>query len=100
MDGLPTHKTKLVKDYVQSTQGRLMLHVLPGYALELNPDERVWLHLGERLLSHRLLDGYDAILEDCCEAWNALTPKCIRSLIHSPGSSGPLHKVGGIICSR
>jgi hypothetical protein len=30
MDGLPTHKTKLAKDYVQSTQGRLMLHVLPG----------------------------------------------------------------------
>jgi hypothetical protein len=30
MDGLPTHKTKLVKDYVQSTQGRLTLHVLPG----------------------------------------------------------------------
>ncbi len=39
VDGLPAHKTKLVKDYVQSTQGKLTLYILPGYALELNPDE-------------------------------------------------------------
>jgi transposase len=42
VDGLPAHKTKLVKDCVLSTQGRLTLHVLPGYAPELNPDEAVW----------------------------------------------------------
>ena len=42
VDGLPAHKTKLVKDYVQSTKGRLTLHFLPGYAPELNPDELVW----------------------------------------------------------
>jgi hypothetical protein len=28
-------------DYVASTEGRLTLHFLPGYALELNPDELV-----------------------------------------------------------
>ena len=39
VDGLPAHKTKLVKDYVQSTKGRLNLHFLPGYAPDLNPDE-------------------------------------------------------------
>ena len=36
-DGLPAHKTKLVKEYVASTEGRLTLHFLPGYAPELNP---------------------------------------------------------------
>jgi transposase len=45
VDGLPAHKTKLVKDYVQSTEGRLQLHFLPGYAPELNPDELVWSHV-------------------------------------------------------
>ena len=35
IDGLPAHKTRLVKDYVQSTEGRLTLHFLPGYAPEL-----------------------------------------------------------------
>jgi hypothetical protein len=29
-DGLPAHKTKVVKTYVASTQGRLTLHFLPG----------------------------------------------------------------------
>ena len=57
---------------------------LPPYAPELNPVERVWLHLRERFLSHRVLDGYDAIVEACCEAWNALTPERIRSLTAFP----------------
>jgi transposase len=43
-DGLPAHKTKAVKTYMASTQGRLTLHMLPGYAPELNPDELVWSH--------------------------------------------------------
>ena len=45
VDGLPAHKTKLVRDYVASTKGRLTLHFLPGYAPELNPDELVWSHV-------------------------------------------------------
>ncbi|CAA9273297.1 MAG: Transposase and inactivated derivative [uncultured Acetobacteraceae bacterium] len=57
---------------------------LPPYAPELNPVERVWLFLRERFLSHRLLDGYDAIVAACCEAWNALTPERLRSLCAYP----------------
>ena len=53
---------------------------LPPYAPELNPVERVWLFLRERFLSHRVLDGHEAIVEACCEAWNALTPERLRSL--------------------
>ena len=45
VDGLPAHKTKLVKEYVASTSGMLTLHFLPGYAPELNPDELVWSHM-------------------------------------------------------
>jgi len=44
VDSLPARKTTLVKDYVASTEGRLTLHFLPGYAPELNPDEAVWSH--------------------------------------------------------
>jgi hypothetical protein len=33
LDGLPAHKTALVKAYVASTNGMLTLHFLPGYAL-------------------------------------------------------------------
>ncbi len=41
VDGLPAHKNRVVKNYVTSTAGRLTLHVLPGYAPDLNPDELV-----------------------------------------------------------
>jgi len=44
LDGLPAHKTKAVKHYVASCNGKLTLHFLPGYAPDLNPDELVWSH--------------------------------------------------------
>lgn len=44
LDSLPAHKTKLVGEYVASTDGKLTLHFLPGYAPDLNPDELVWSH--------------------------------------------------------
>jgi transposase len=42
LDSLPAHRAKMVRDYVESTNGTLELHFLPGYAPELNPDELVW----------------------------------------------------------
>jgi transposase len=45
LDSLPAHKTRLVRDYIESTKGKLSLHFLPGYAPELNPDELVWSHV-------------------------------------------------------
>lgn len=42
VDGHPAHRATVVKEYVQSTNGRLQLHFLPGYSPELNPDEWVW----------------------------------------------------------
>ena len=44
VDGLPAHKKAVVKQYVASTDGKLTLHFLPGYAPDLNPDELVWSH--------------------------------------------------------
>jgi transposase len=45
LDSLPAHKAKIVKEYVASTDGKLELHFLPGYAPELNPDELVWSYM-------------------------------------------------------
>lgn len=42
VDGLAAHKTLAVRQYIASTKGRLTMHVLPGYAPDLNPDELVW----------------------------------------------------------
>jgi transposase len=45
LDSLPAHKAKIVQDYVESTNGKLEFHFLPGYAPELNPDELIWNHV-------------------------------------------------------
>jgi transposase len=46
---------------------------LPAYSPELNPVERIGLYLRERHLSHRLLADYEAVVDACCKAGNALT---------------------------
>lgn len=53
---------------------------LPPYSPDLNLIERVWLHLRERHLSHRLLDGYEAIADALCQAWRRLTAERLQSL--------------------
>jgi transposase len=42
VDGHPVHRSGAVKAFAASTEGRLRLVFLPGYAPELNPDEWVW----------------------------------------------------------
>ena len=44
-DGLPGHRSRLVKDFVAGQAGRLELERLPSYAPELNPVEYLWGHL-------------------------------------------------------
>ena len=55
---------------------------LPPYSPELNPVENVWQFLRQNHLANRVFDTYTAIVDACCEAWNALTanPDRIRSI--------------------
>jgi hypothetical protein len=64
----------------------LTLVPLPPYSPDLNPVERVWLYLRERYLSHRLLADYEAVVDACCDAWNALVAETgrIQSLVAYP----------------
>jgi hypothetical protein len=52
--------------------GNITLLPRPASSPELKPVERVWLHLRERFLSHRVLDGYAAVLDAACRAWSSL----------------------------
>jgi hypothetical protein len=51
---------------------------LPPYAPELNPIENVWEYLRGNLLSMRLWDSYEAIVDACCDAWNAFVADVAR----------------------
>ena len=60
----------------------IVLVPLPPYSPELNPVENIWEFLRANLLSHRVWDSYEAIIEACCDAWNKLMqmPERIASL--------------------
>jgi transposase len=86
VEGLPAHKKAVVKEYVAAMEERLTLHFLPGYAPDLNPDERVWSHAkrtgvarkplmkGEKL-HHRVQEQLQKIGQD---------PKLVRSFFQHP----------------
>ena len=44
-DGASIHRSVLVKNYVASTKGKLVVERFPAYAPELNPVEYVWSQL-------------------------------------------------------
>jgi transposase len=41
-DGLPAHRSRLVRDHIAGLGGRIHAERLPGYAPELNPVEYIW----------------------------------------------------------
>jgi hypothetical protein len=58
-----------------------LLH-FPPYSPELNPVENVWQYLRQNYLSNSVFRNYHAIVDACCNAWNALMdmPDRIRSI--------------------
>jgi transposase len=44
-DGAAIHRSRLVSDYLETTDGRVVTERLPAYAPELNPVEYMWAHL-------------------------------------------------------
>jgi len=57
LDGHPVHKSRAVKAFAASTDGRLRLFYLPPYSPELNPDEQVWNHVKHHGVGRALLQG-------------------------------------------
>jgi transposase len=71
---------------VESTNGKLTLHFLPGYAPDLNPDELVWSHVKRTGVARRplrkgehLKEKVDKQLVDIQER-----PELVRSFFNAP----------------
>lgn len=86
LDGLPAHKGRGVRDYVDSLKGKLTLHFLPGYAPDLNPDELVWSYAKRTGVARsplrggeKLADRVHAQLSDI-----ASRPDLVRSFFRHP----------------
>jgi transposase len=77
LDGAGWHSTKEL-----TVPPNITLLPLPPYSPELNPVENIWQFLRQNHLANRLFDSYEAIVDACCEAWNALlaSPERITSI--------------------
>jgi transposase len=77
-DGLPSHRSLKVKEYIDSTNGKLKVYQLPGYSPELNPDELVWSNL-KRQLGKRAYKNIEELTQKAEEIMNNM--KIDRALL-------------------
>jgi transposase len=86
LDSLPAHKKACVREYVESTNGKLALHFLPGYAPDLNPDELVWSHVKRTGVARRPLRKGEKLQEKVIEQLAEIQdqPALVRSFFHAP----------------
>jgi transposase len=77
LDGAGWHGSKDLK-----VPQNITLMTLPPYSPELNPVENIWQFLRQNRLANRVFETYDAIVDACCVAWNALieSPDTIASI--------------------
>ena len=79
-DGLPAHKSREMRAYLESQKSWLNVEMLPGYSPDLNPVEDLWGNVKGQELANRCVEGL-ADAEAACEAaWSECADPNCRSL--------------------
>src|SRR5215211_3007258 len=86
LDGHPVHRSKAVKAFAASTNGRLRLCFLPGSAPELNPDEWVWKHVNHDRIGRAGVTSPDDLKAKALAALHRLQrlPDLIQGFFRDP----------------
>jgi transposase len=86
LDGHPVHRSKAVKQFAASTNGRLRLCFLPGYAPELNPDEWVWKHVKHDRMGRAGVSGLEDLKAKALAALHRLQklPHLVQGFFRDP----------------
>ena len=86
LDNLSVHKTNIVRDYVESLDGRLKLFFLPSYSPELNPDEWVWKNVKRDDIKRRGIQRGSELFGIATRALERLqqVPEIIRGFFRDP----------------
>lgn len=92
VDGHPSHKAKLVREYVESLEGKLKLFFLPPYSPQLNPDEQVWAHV-KREVAKRFVENKEQMKSLVISALRRIQklPALVRSFFRQPECQYILH---------
>lgn len=86
VDGHPTHKSAMVRRFLETVPARLRLFFLPPYSPELNPDELVWNDLKNHVLGRMRITGPDQMRRAVLSRlrWMRKQPKHVASFFHAP----------------
>ena len=68
-DGAPYHKASLVKEFVESTAGRLTLERLPAFSPDFNPIEKLWKNTKRDATHLKYFETFEALRESVCKAF-------------------------------
>ena len=61
-DGLPAHKSKMMKEYLASQRSWLSEERLPGYAPDLNPVETLWGNVKGQEMANKCSQNLDEVI--------------------------------------
>jgi transposase len=80
-DGLPAHRSKLVKEFLLKNSNRLTVERLPAYAPELNPVEFLWYYLKYQELPNYCPRDIDELKSEASRSMKAMKrrPKIIAA---------------------
>jgi transposase len=86
LDGHPVHRSKHIREFVESTGGKLRLFFLPGYSPELNPVEQTWNYTKRHNIGKRTIKGPDHLKKLALGALRKLQklPDVIRGFFRHP----------------
>lgn len=89
VDGHPTHRSKMTRNFVESTGGKLRLFFLPAYSPDLNPDELVWNHVKNHQVGRKAIEGKDELVRAVRSALLSLSKNAqkIRSFFQKPSTA-------------
>ena len=86
VDNHPVHRSKVVKEFVKSTNGQLKLFYLPPYSPELNPDEQVWNYVKNHNIGRQTSTGKKEFLKRVMRVMRSLQnlPEKVISFFRHP----------------
>jgi transposase len=83
-DGLRVHRSALLMEFVEATEGRIQLEQLPAYAPELNPVEFLWGHWKQHELPNLCAKTFGELSGHARRALRRMRrrPRLIRAFWH------------------
>ncbi len=86
-DGIPTHKSNIVKNFLEENKERIEVHRLPPYAPETNPDEFVFRYLKYVCVPNSCPKTHYELLKETRSGMEAIRrkPQLIQSFFRTAG---------------